>query len=286
MLIPRGAPIAVIAPSGAYDPARLEQGLALARARGYDLRPFPGMLRPERYLAAPDAVRIEQLTEALTDPRYAAVWIARGGFGLTRILSLLDVDRLRPRPVVGFSDVTALFNVLHGAGLGPCIHGPVVHSLPLTDGPSLDALWRLFEGERTDLVGEPWVEGVAEGPVLGGNLCLLAATAGTPAALRARGAILVLEDVGEPAYRIDRMLTQCLEAGLFDGVRGVVLGRFVDCRVPAGATYGLEDVLRDRLEPLGVPVLADVPIGHGASNQPFVWGEIGRIEGDRLRWIG
>lgn len=281
-MIERGAPIAVVAPCGAYDVNRFEEGLAIARARGHRLEPLPGNLQPHRYLAAPDAVRREQLVTALTDDRYAAVWIARGGYGLTRILDDLPLDRLQRKPIIGFSDVTALFAQLHPHGLGPCVHGPVVHSLPATDTASLDALFALLEGERTDLTGTPWVEGEAEGPLLGGNLCLLAATAGTGAQLDASGSILVLEEIGEPAYRVDRMLQQCRSAGIFDDLAGIVLGDFVSCRVPEGADWSLEDMLREHLCTLGVPVLAEVPIGHGARNHAFVWGESCRLGGDTL----
>ena len=106
-LIPKGAPIAVVAPSSAYNEERFERGLAMLRAAGHDPHPLPGLLAPERYLAAPDSTRLRHLQEALQDERWAAVWIARGGYGLTRILDDLSLDRIQ-RPVVGFSDVTAL----------------------------------------------------------------------------------------------------------------------------------------------------------------------------------
>lgn len=284
MIDPR-LPIAVIAPCGAYNVERFEAGLAIARERGLDLRPLPGNLAPHRYLAADDATRLTQLRTALEDPTYGAVWIARGGYGLTRILDSLDLEGLAPKPVIGFSDVTALFNVLYANGLGPCVHGPVVHSLPQTDAASLDALFHLLEGQRTDLEGSVWVPGRAEGPVVGGNLCLLAATAGTAQQLDAHGCILVLEEIGEPAYRVDRMLQQCVSAGLFDGVKAVVLGEFVSCRVPDGAEWTLEDMLREHLEKLGVPVLANVPVGHGARNHAFAWGDHAAIDNTSLRWL-
>lgn len=275
-------PIAVIAPCGAYDVDRFAAGLTIARDRGLDLRPLPGNLQPHRYLAAPDDVRRAQLIEAFTDPAYGAVWIARGGYGLTRILDDLPLDTFEQRPCIGFSDVTALFSVLYKNGLGPCVHGPVVHSLGVSDDASLDALFAVLQGERPVLEGVSWVDGTVTAPVAGGNLCLMAATAGTSQQLDVSGHILVIEEVGEPAYRVDRMLQQCRDSGVFDGLAGIALGEFVHCRVPEGADWTLTDMLREHLEPLEIPVVAELPIGHGAQNHAFVWGDVATLAGGRL----
>lgn len=284
-LIPKGAPIAVVAPCGIVDPDRFEAGLRILRAAGHDPHPYPHMQRPWRYLAGDDDHRAAQLVDALTSPRWAAVWIARGGYGLTRILDRVPFHELPRRPVLGFSDVTVLLGALHAAGAGPAIHAPVVHSLPIHDAASLDHLFALLEGRPTPaLVGTPWVDGDAEGWLCGGNLCLLAATCGTPWQLDARGAVLVLEEIGEAPYRIDRMLRQLVEAGVFEGVRGVAVGELVGCRPPEGADWTLRDVVLDHLRPLGVPVVGDLPIGHGARNHAFPWGARARLGGGRLSW--
>jgi muramoyltetrapeptide carboxypeptidase len=282
VLVPSGAPIAVIAPSGAHNVERFEAGMQLARAAGLNPVSTPGMLQPDRYLAAPDIVRLRQLQHALSDPSIAAVWAARGGYGLTRILDRIDFEDVTRKAVIGFSDLTALFSALSGTR-ARCVHGPVVHSLPITDEASIDHLARLLGGQPVEpLEGETWIPGSASGRILGGNLCLLAATCGTAHQLDARGAILVLEEIGEPAYRVDRMLQQLISAGVLPGVAGVALGEFVDCRVPDGSDYTLRDVLVDHLAPLGVPVLGALPIGHGAANRAFLWGAPARIEGGRL----
>lgn len=284
-LLPRGAPVAMVAPAGIHDPDRLDAGLALARARGVDVRALPGMLQPHRYLAGDDDHRAEQLIEALTDPRWAGVWISRGGYGLTRILDRLEGVELGNKPIIGFSDVTALFAALHPRGLGPLIHGPVVHSLPITDDASLEHLFDLLAGRETaPLEGTPWVDGTAEGWLCGGNLCLLATLCGTPWQLDVSGAILVLEDVGEYAFRLDRMLQQLRSAGALEGVAGIAVGTFEGCRVPGGADYTLRDVLLDHLGTLGVPVIGDLPIGHGAANRAFAWGAAASLRDGRLAW--
>ena len=221
-LVRTGAPIAVVAPSGIHDPLRLERGMALVRAAGHTLVPFPELLRPVRYLASDDDQRAGQLMEALSSPDYAAVWIARGGFGLTRILERLDPALIQRKPVIGFSDVTALFAALHLQGLGPLVHGPVLHSLPITEPGSVEHLFDLLAGRPVEpLVGESFVPGSVEGPLVGGNLALLAALCGTPWQLDARGCVLAIEEIGEAAYRVDRLLQQLQSAGVFEGVVGI-----------------------------------------------------------------
>lgn len=284
-LIARGAPIAVVAPSGIVDPERFEAGLQILRDAGHDPHPYPDMQRPWRYLAGDDDHRLQQLVDALTSPRWAAVWIARGGYGLTRLLERIPFGDLPRRPVLGFSDVTALLGALHAAGAGPVVHAPVVHSLPITDAASLAHLLALLDGRPLQaLDGTTWVDGEATGWLCGGNLCLLAATCGTPWQLDARGAILVLEEIGEAPYRIDRMLRQLVEAGVFDGVRGVAVGELVGCRPPEGADWTLRDVVLDHVEPLGVPVVGDLPIGHGARNHAFPWGVRATLRDGQLSW--
>jgi muramoyltetrapeptide carboxypeptidase len=258
--------------------------MAMVRSAGHRLVPFPDLLRPVLYLASDDDQRAEQLMEALSSPEYAAVWIARGGYGLTRILDRLDPERILPKPVIGFSDVTALFAALGPHGHGPLVHGPVLHSLPITEPGSVEHLLDLLGGRDVEpLVGETWVEGTAEGPLVGGNLALLAALCGTPWQLDARGCVLVLEEIGEAPYRVDRMLQQLASAGVLEGVVGVALGEFVDCRVPAGATWTLREVLLDHLGRLDVPVVGELPIGHGARNRAFVWGAPGTLAEGALR---
>lgn len=280
------APIAVVAPSHAFDPARLASGLAIARAAGLTLQEFPELLQPHRYFAASDAHRASQLREALTGDRYGAVWMVRGGSGLTRLLPTLDGLRLRSdRPVIGFSDVTALFCALHQAGAGPLVHAPVLHSLASTEPADRDALWNVLGGGHDEpWPGDSWIEGAAEGWLCGGNLCMLASLCGTPWQLDARGSILLLEEVGELPFRVDRMLQQLVSAGVFDGVAGVGIGELAGCAPPDGSDWSLRDVFLEHLEPLGIPVLAELPFGHGARNRPFVWGAGARIHDGSLRW--
>lgn len=284
-LVPPGTPIAVVAPSHAYDPQRLEQGIAIARDRGHDLHPLPDLLQPHRYFAAPPERRLTDLVTALSDPAFGAVWIARGGSGLMHLLGDLPYHRLPRRPVIGFSDVVALHVALASRVGSPVIHGPVLHSLPITDEPSIDHLFALLEGRPVAaLAGEAWIDGRAEGPLVGGNLTLLASTCGTAFQLDARGAVLVLEDIGEHPYRIDRSLQQIGMAGVLDGVAGVAVGTFVGCDPDEGADWTMRDVLLEHLEPLGVPVVGGLPIGHGERNRAFPWGARAALVEGTLSW--
>ncbi len=273
----------MVAPCGPFPAERFATGVEIARAAGHALDVPADILRPWRYLAGDDDHRLAGLHAALRSESHAAIWLARGGYGLTRLLPRLDLAGAVPKPVIGFSDCTALFAWLWKAGWpGALVHGPVVNSLPISDEASREALWATLAGAGGSYPGETWRSGVAEGPVVGGNLALLAALCGSAWQLDVRGAILVLEDVGEAPYRLDRMLQQLRTAGGLDGVAGVCFGDMVDCRLPPGATWTVRDVLLDGLRDLDVPVLGDVPIGHGARNQAFVWGRSGRMAGGAL----
>jgi muramoyltetrapeptide carboxypeptidase len=261
-----GDKIAVVAPSGPADPARLERGCSVLRGIGLDVVVGEHALaRPSGtlgYLAAADADRAADLLDAWCDPRIAAVLCARGGYGAARVLDHLDWAALAeapPKLLHGSSDITAL-HVAFGRRLGVhTSYGPMVASLIADAGP--EALAHLKAGLFG--AGAP-VRGIralragrARGPLTGGNLALLASLTGTPHAPEpARDRIAFLEDVDEAPYRVDRMLTQLLQAGWFDGVAGIVLGTWIGCG-------DLEAVFADRLVPLGVPILAGVPVGHG-----------------------
>jgi muramoyltetrapeptide carboxypeptidase len=281
-----GARIAVVASSHTPpDPARFEEGLALARGAGFDVQPLPDMLQPYRYLAGPDDHRLAQLMEALSSPEWDAVWMTRGGFGLTRLLPRLDLSAIRPKPILGFSDVTALFAALQPHGLGPLIHAPMIYSLPITDPPSWRHLVDLLAGRDLESMrGETWSPGSASGWLCGGNIAMFAALCGTPWALRPRGAIVVLEEVGEAPYRVDRLMQQLVSSGFFEGVAGVAFGQFVECDVPKGATWTVREILMEHVGPLGVPVLADLPVGHGAQNWAFPYGAAATIRDGELSW--
>lgn len=277
-----GDRVAVVAPSHAFVEAKLAEGLGWARDLGLELIETPHLREPHRRFAAPHAARLESLAHALTSEDFDAVWVVRGGSGLLQLLDRLPAD-LPARPVIGFSDVTALFCALDKRGVGPLVHGPVLHALPATDETSRHQLkGLLLDGSMPAWRGSSWQAGTAEGQLVGGNLTVLAAACGTPHQLCGKDRIILLEEIGELPYRVERCIQQLLSSGVFEGVAGVALGSFVDCHPPQGARWTLTDGLQELLLPLGVPVIADLPVGHGPTNHAFVWGTKARIEGDRL----
>ncbi len=287
--LPPGATIAVVSPSGNPDPRRLAAGFGLVESWGYRLRRMPHLCARHRYTAGTVAERRADLVAALTDPGVDAVWFARGGYGTVHLLDALPYGVLDGRPLLGFSDATALFAACWGRGGRP-VHAPVLHSLAdHVDAASLAATRRfLQEGGPAELPGRH-LRGPAvavEGPVVGGNLCVLASLVGTPWALDARGCILVLEEINEAPYKLDRLLTQLLAAGALDGVVGVALGSITGAWMPPQADWTVEDVVLDVLSPLadrGVPIVGGLPVGHGAQNHPWVHGARGVLHPEGLR---
>jgi muramoyltetrapeptide carboxypeptidase len=267
--------VVVVAPCGPVADDRLDAGLDILR--GWDLDPVLAPHVRDRhatldYLAADDRARARDLQDSWCDPDVAAVLCARGGYGAQRMVDLLDWEAMGvagPKAFVGFSDVTVLHEAFaRRLGLATC-YGPVVAGVAFTkDAATQEHLRRtLFEPETattlTSASAAALVPGTASGVTFGGCASLLAAEAGAPfGRSTGEGGILVLEDVGEPPYRIDRILTQLLRAGVLDGVAGVVLGSWRDC----GDYAEVRDVLSDRLGGLGVPVIEELGFGHGDTS--------------------
>ncbi|MEU6096326.1 LD-carboxypeptidase [Streptomyces sp. NPDC047079] len=267
-----GARVAVVAPSGPVVEERLAAGLDLLRA--WELDPVVGPHVLDRhpdfpYLAGTDADRAADFQAAWCDPDVAAVLCARGGYGAQRMVDLLDWDALRaagPKVLVGFSDITALHEAC-AVRLGlVTLHGPMVSSVAFLKNARAQEHLRatLFAPESVTTIGAhggtTLVPGRARGVTLGGCLSLLAAELGTPhARAGARGGLLMIEDIGEEAYRVDRILTQLLRSGRLDEVAGIALGSWKEC----GPYELLRKVLTDRLGGLGVPVVEEFGFGHG-----------------------
>ncbi len=275
-----GDVVRVIAPSSPLrDAGRLAAGVAALESWGLTVRMRERLNdRRHLYFAGQPEERASELMEALLDPAAKAVFPVRGGYGVTTLLPLLDsaaVAASPPKIVVGCSDLTALLTWLVQDVGQTCFHGPMVGALG--DGRDEAGAERLrallFDGGKpSDLKPEQADEhsfcvspGVATGRAVGGSLSLLAAQVGTPWQVDARGAVVFLEDVGERPYRIDRMLVQLAQSGLFEQAAGVVLGDFTGCEEPGGKVTWRSAV--DRVfRRLPVPVLAGVQFGHGNPN--------------------
>jgi muramoyltetrapeptide carboxypeptidase len=274
--------VAVIAPASAFDRASFEAGLALIGAR-YRAEYGPGIFDRHRYLAGDDARRLRELDSALAEPDIRAVFCARGGYGATRLLARLAASGPPgpPKLLVGFSDITSLHLWLQSHGR-ISVHGPVLTQLGRQPPGTRERLFSLLESTSPApaLSGTlTYVGGVAEGPLLGGNLSVVTRLLGTPFMPALDGAILLLEDQGERPYRLDRMWTHLQLAGVFDRVRGIVLGSFTGCE-ERDASYGSAEVLHELALATGLPCAAGFPIGHGELNEPVPLGVRVRLDAD------
>ena len=284
-LVP-GDRVAVVAPSGPLDPERLARGCAVLESWGLEVVTGSHVLDRAGHLAGSDVDRASDLQEAWCDPAIAAILCARGGSGATSLLDRLDWDAMRraePSALVGYSDATALHEA-QATHLGvSSLLGPMPAALPFggdsPDQQSLDHLrTTLFEPETVQELSGPGTSrvtgGRAAGVTVGGTLALLASTIGTPESRPAAGGIALLEDITEPAYRLDNLLTQLLRSGWFDDVRGIVLGTWVDCGDDA------VDTVCARLAGLGVPLLAGLPFGHGVPQLTVPLGVDASLDAD------
>lgn len=285
--------MALIAPAGPVNDVVIERAFRRCQELGFEPSLGEQARSRDGYLAGTDHQRATDLTRAIRGDA-AGIWALRGGYGTLRTLDAVDVTPLldRPKAFIGFSDNTAVHLALFGQGL-VSFHGPhagfehfpaatatAFRSVVMTPEPP-GPLPLPKSARPTTVVG-----GTAEGPLVGGNLALLAASCGTRLQPDTRGAILFMEDVAEPPYRIDRMLTQLRLAGLLDDVAAIALGQFVDvsgtvrveARPPRGADPPLADVFADLLAPLGVPVALGLPFGHGSENWTLPLGVRARLD--------
>ena len=278
-----GQALALVAPAGVLEDQARQRGLeALAQlVPERKLRLSPGVNHGEGYLAGPDQQRAGELSRALGDPAVGAVLAARGGYGSSRLLPLLDLEALAAteKLLVGFSDLTCLLNPLAQRGL-VTVHGPTLTQLPRLEDESRQDLARLLSGRwpwPARLSGLGLVPGRVRGRLWGGNLSLLCHLLGTPHMPRLEGGILLLEDTNEPPYRLDRMLWQLRLAGVLEQVAGLALG-WLSAREPLAPEQ--EEILRRDLLPLGLPLVAGLPLGHGPANRCLPLGAWAELDGE------
>lgn len=284
--LPAGGVIGLIAPAG---PAQLDLDSATQwmHARGYQLRVFPGVWEKNGYLAGSDAARAGDLHAAFADDSIDAIFCLRGGYGSPRLLDSIDFELLRrhPKPFVGYSDITALHLAITRYAGFVTFHGPMLNAdlLGNKQSPTESSLLRMLSGQQPRLLSHPdeyplitVAPGCASGRLLGGNLSLICATIGSPFELDDQDAILFIEDVNEPLYRVDRLLTHLRLAGKLNRLRGVLVGDFAGVDLSA-----LVQLLRQELGPLGIPVLAGWRSGHCDPNLTLPLGACVRLDADR-----
>jgi muramoyltetrapeptide carboxypeptidase len=238
----------------------------------------PAPLRQWGYFAGTDEERRNDL-----QAEAALLACLRGGWGAARLLEQEPglVKAQAEQWLLGFSDVTTLLWARQAAGATGGIHGPMLTTLGEEPPWSQERLRRLLFGEPLPaLGGSCWRRGVAEGPLLVGNLSVATHLLGTKHLPNLQGAVLIFEDVGEAPYRIDRMLTHWRLCGALQQLSAIGFGQFSSCDAPTSA-FRLQEVLQERTCDLGIPVLADLPIGHEQGNAALPLGRQARLDAER-----
>ena len=294
-----GATVALIAPSSPPAAEKLAKGIANLTQFGFEILEGKSLRAQNGYLAGTDAERLADLHWAFQNPEIEAVWCIRGGYGAGRLLPDLDYELIRrnPKPLIGYSDVTALHIAIHQRTGLVTFHGPVAASdYPedtLTHFRSM-LMQAVVPHEIAAPTGHiafeppeyhPFVitPGQATGALTGGNLALLSSLAGTSFAPIFKKKIVFIEDVGEQPYRLDRMLTQLLQATDLAQAAGIALGVFNECQPkPDSPSLSLSDALRDRLGGLGIPVVYGIPFGHVTHQATIPYGVAAKLDADKM----
>lgn len=271
-----GSRIRIVAPAGAVSRARLEESFLSLKSLGFVVSLGDHLWQRQGYLAGSDAMRAHDLELALTDDAIDGVFLARGGWGTMRSLALVDVQRVagsRPKVVLGYSDITALHAFLERLGW-VTFHGPMA-----------EADWQTFNGQEalrilqggSGLIGSTALEHLCQGsqpsaeicaPFVGGNLSVVCSLLKTPFEIAVADRVLYLEEVNEPPYRIDRMMTQLRLAGILNRARAVVFGEATNCRAdPELEDYSAKDVVVQQCQAAGVDLFWGLAAGHG----PVKW---------------
>ena len=287
-----GDTVGIIAPSGSFEREQLAPGLAFLRAKGFDVREGAWLYARDRYLAGTDWARADDVNAMFADDDVKGIFVARGGYGAARILEFLDWAAIaqNPKVLVGLSDTTALQVAIFARTGLVTFSGFLLCSDVTAEGvheETEQALWAAVCSHEFERVGlTPLRGGAVNGPLIGGCLSLVVSLVGTAFFPDIENAILVLEDVNEPPYRVDRMLNQLAMSGVFDRVAGVVFGEFVDCG-PERETEGqIEDVIDDFVARVSCPVFCGLPYGHGKARRVLPIGLGVRIARDVLEFDG
>ncbi len=279
----RGDAIGVVAPSGPVDRERIDRALGRLADRGFRTKTYGDIYRADGYLAGDDATRARELMDAFADPKSAAVWCARGGYGVARIIDKIDFEVIRhnPKVFIGFSDISIL-HIAIAQRTGLC----TFHAPNLQDGfgavddmlPSTEtALWHAVMARDdaaddipyifTDFGLHSLLPGIATGRLTGGNLAVICGLMGTPYEIETRGRVLFLEDIDERLYRIDRYLKQLSLARKLQSAAAILLGDFTfDHRTQEETDERIAEVFNTYFRELRIPVLSGISVGHIREN--------------------
>ncbi len=283
-----GDRVRLVAPASPFEKRKFELGVRRLVGMGFepvwDRREFTRT----GFLAGGDDARAERLERALVEDESQAVWCIRGGYGTARVIERVDLERIRQagKLLIGFSDVTALMVNICAPGGCVCVHGPVITQLGRVPGGSVQWLMRIVTrpeaGGRVPLGRvRTLVGGRARGRLVGGNLSVLVSLVGTPWLPSLAGAILIIEDVGEQAYRLDRLWCQLRQSGSLRGVVGVVVGSLEECEPAGRGRWSARSVLDRAVAEWGVPAVSGASFGHIDRNVALPMGVLAQLDAGR-----
>lgn len=272
-----GDKIAVVSPAGIVKPSNVYNAIPILKDRGWNVEVYPHAFDRFGTFAGRPEARLADLKAALTDPSVRAIMCSRGGYGVVHLLEdLSELDlRADPKWVIGFSDISALHALMASQRVAS-IHSHMTSHLASygEDDPDTQALFNILEGRgnRYVVASNPHNrQETARGPLLGGNLSVISDLMGTPFDMFAAGSILFIEDVSEPAYKIERMLYQLRLSGVMESLAGLIVGKFSKCALDVDFR-SMETTIAHVVEPFDFPVCFDVPIGHVSHNLPLIEG--------------
>ncbi|MCE2502680.1 MAG: LD-carboxypeptidase [Chlorobi bacterium] len=301
LALKEGSTIGIVAPASGVNRGDITSAVVSLQRLGFNVKTGKHLTRGFGYLAAKDEVRAEEFMKFVCDPEIDCVMAVRGGYGVMRILPMLDFDVIRanPKVIIGYSDITALVNAVYQKSRLIAFHGPVATSefdaysvdsfrrtLMETEPPGKFAESDEYSGSRfSEAKASTIVSGKATGRLVGGNLSLVSDVMGTPYEIDLQGKILFLEEIAEEPYRVDRMLTQLALSGQLAQCAGVAFGRFRKCEAPRGGgeftvSLSLEQVIRRALEPLEIPTLYGLSIGHISKKLTVPIGGLATLDAD------
>ena len=274
-LLKPGDKIAIVSPASRIYPHLVDAAARVIESRGYVPVLATHCKDCVQGYAGTAHDRLADLHAAFADPSIKAILCSRGGYGVVHLLEHLRLDLIahNPKWLIGFSDISALHAAMHRAGVVSVHASMAKHLAEKGMDHVAETLFCILEGSTMhySVPAHPLnIEGSAEGLLVGGNMAVLCGLIGTPFDLLARGDILFIEDIGEPIYKIERMLYNLRLNGTLSRIKGLVVGRFTECQSPDGTGETMEQMIRRMVEPLGIPVTFDFPCGHIHTNMPLL----------------
>ncbi|MDA3918849.1 MAG: LD-carboxypeptidase [Deltaproteobacteria bacterium] len=263
----KGGTIGICAPSARFDLQKFNAGVKILKGLGYKVKIPKEIFEKKRYLAGNDILRADVINQLFSDPDIDGIICARGGFGAMRLLDHLNWDLINKNPklFIGFSDITAILLSIMEKTDKAVIHGPTVVSIAKAQHKTIESFQRTIQGCFDEIKianGRVLKPGKSRGIFKGGNISTISHLLGTRFQPGFKNAVLFLEDIGEPAYKIDRMLSQLKMAGIFKGIAGVITGSFEKCD---NSEY-IEEILLEIFQEYNIPIVTGLDAGHGNIN--------------------